>query len=243
MRPRNRRLLILLGSIFALFGSSCVIRIGTGDGEPEPWISSGDGGAGTSGSGAGMGATGTGGSTSSGGESDQALLDQVEPQELAFASAKATVSTCALAGTIDALPLDPAGIDDTTLLALMEQYAPAAADQTDLWLQSVDPLASAPPPIFKPECIDPGGCAWQPKCEYGYNPGVGHRCIVNDCGPAKCSWCPSWVPELLKGLAFKSWCSYVCVRTGVSSPPVVAVGAGAISLFGGHFVGPVCMPP
>jgi hypothetical protein len=171
------------------------------------------------------------------------LLAQVEPQELAFTSAKATVATCALSGTIDALPLDPAGLDDATVISLLEQYAPGAAEQADLWLASVDPTAFPPPPIAKNECLDDYGCEYYPKCKYGFQPLVNHRCVVIDCGPSKCSWCPSWVPDLLKHLAIKAWCSYVCIQTGVSPAPTVAVGAGGISALGGHFIGPICMAP
>jgi hypothetical protein len=167
----------------------------------------------------------------------------VDPDELAFAAAKATVTTCALHGTIDALPLDPAGLDDAMIIALMEQYMPAAAEQANLWLASIDPSAIEAGVISKDSCIEQYGCEWHPKCQYGFDPGVSHRCIVNDCGASKCGWCPSWVGELLKHLAIKAWCSYVCIQTGVSPAPTVAVGAGGISSLGGYFVGPICIAP
>jgi hypothetical protein len=176
-------------------------------------------------------------------ETDAELLAAVAPQALAFASTKATVASCALHGTIDALPVDPASLDDATVIALMEQHMPAAAEQADLWLASVDPSMFSTGAIAKDSCIEEPGCEWHPKCKYGFDPGVSHRCIITDCGSSKCSWCPSWVPDLLKHLTVKAWCSYVCIQTGISTPPVVAVGVGGISSFGGNFVGPICVAP
>src|SRR5512132_2540826 len=85
-------------------------------------------------------------------ETDAELFAAVDPQALAFASTKATVTTSALHGMIDALPLDPASLDDATVLALMEQYAPAAAEQTDLWLASTDPSMLSAGVIAKDSC-------------------------------------------------------------------------------------------
>jgi len=174
---------------------------------------------------------------------DDELLAAVNQQALSFASAKATVATCALHGAIDTLPLDPASLDDATVLGLMEQYMPTASEQTDLWLASIDPSTIQAGVISKDSCLEQYGCEWHPQCQYGFDPGISHLCIITDCGAARCSWCPSWVPDLLKHLAIKAWCSYVCVQTGITSPPVVALGAGGISSLGGHFVGPVCMAP
>ncbi|WP_437793658.1 hypothetical protein [Sorangium sp. So ce693] len=72
-------------------------------------------------------------------------------------------------------------------------------------------------------------------------PGAPH-CIINDCGKAKCPTCPDFVNDLLQNIVIRSWCSYVCVKTGTSPPEVVAVGAGAISALGNIYFGPVCMP-
>jgi hypothetical protein len=174
--------------------------------------------------------------------SDEEILASVDPQALRFASAKATVASCALYGTIDASFTEPANLDDATVVALMEQYMPSVTDQTNQWLAGADPSTIQAGVIPKTECIE-DGCEWQPKCKYGFDPGVSHRCIITDCGASKCSWCPSWVPELLKNLSVKSWCAYVCVQTGIPSPPVVAIGVGGISSFGGNFVGPICIAP
>jgi hypothetical protein len=185
------------------------------------------------------------GSSTTGGPSpsDEELLTSVDPQALKFASAKATVASCGLYGTIDASQVEPANLDDATVIALMEQYMPSVADQTNQWLASADPSTIQAGVIPKNECIEEHGCEWQPQCKYGFDPGVSHRCIITDCGAKKCSWCPSWVPELLKNLSVKSWCAYVCVQTGISPPPVVAIGVGGISSFGGNFVGPICVAP
>ncbi len=174
-------------------------------------------------------------------ETDAELLAAVDPQALAFASTKAIVTTSALHGTIDALPLDPASLDDATMLALMEQYAPAAAEQTDLWLVNTDPSRLSTGVIAKDSCIEDPGCEWHPKCKFGFDPGVSHRCIIVDCGSAKCKSCPSWVAEILTHLAAKAWCSYVCIQTGISPPPIIAIGAAGISSLGGHFIGPICI--
>lgn len=219
---------------------ACTIRIGPGGDDVDPWTSSGDGNDG----GNEIGTEDTAGDepTELDEESAAELFSRVEPEELALASAKATVATCALSGTLETLPLDPASLDEATLIALMEQYMPVAVEQTDLWLASVDASAFPPMPIPKYECEGDYGCQRTSKCTYGFNPGVSHRCHVVDCGPSRCSWCPSWVLEVLDHLALKAWCAYVCVQTGVSPAPTVAVAAGGISSFSGNFVGPICVP-
>jgi hypothetical protein len=228
----------LLASFGALLIPACKIRIGPGDDDSDPWTSSGDESEG----GGGIDPGGAAGSepTQPENETDTELLARVDPEELAFATAKATVATCALNGTLDALPLDPASLDEATLLALMEQYMPAAVEQTDLWLESVSSSSFPPAPIPKYECEGDYGCQLNPKCKYGFDPGVNHQCVIVDCGPSRCSWCPSWVLEILNHLVYKNWCAYVCVQTGTTNAPTVAVAAGGVSSFGGYFVGPIC---
>lgn len=172
------------------------------------------------------------------------VATSVAPEALTLLSDNATLSTCALDDAMDALPIDPASLDDAMVIALLRQYMPTPAEQSDLWLTSIDPSTiQGGGVISKDSCIEQYGCPWKTKCKYGFDPGVGHSCTVTDCGLSKCNSCPGWILELLKRLAIKSWCAYVCVKTGVTSPPVVAVGAGGISSLGGHFIGTFCTPP
>lgn len=232
-------LLTGLGGYVTLPG--CTLTIGPGDGhDSDPWASSG--GESKGGRGVVSGGAADGDPTLSEEETAAELLARVDPEELAFASAKATVATCALSGMIDALPLEPTSLDEATLIALMEQYMPEAVAQTDLWLASVDSSVFPPIPIEKAECEEEYGCQHHPRCKYGFDPGVSHRCVIVDCGPSRCSWCPSWVLEILDHLVYKAWCAYVCIQTGISPAPTVAVAAGGISSFGGYYVGPICAP-
>jgi hypothetical protein len=96
---------------------------------------------------------------------------------------------------------------------------------------STIPMASYIP---KEECtFDPYFCPSSPKC---FNSGSwsskSHRCRPVDCGLSKCTSCPDSWPDFLKSIAVKSWCAYVCVQTGISPPPIVAVGAVGITRFG-----------
>ncbi|HTN91887.1 MAG TPA: hypothetical protein VL242_49800 [Sorangium sp.] len=240
----------------------CVIRMGPGDGDGA-WPGSGDGdsapedGAGGSGpaddgtGGSGPADDGTGGSeavdegTGVSPEEQQIGEDayaQIDPEELAFASALAGNMTCALTGAVESAQIDPTAIDDETLRALLEQYAPGAMDQARAWLAGIEPSTLAYTVMPKYECEEAYGCKPQPRCQQGYIPAMSHRCIINDCGKAKCPTCPDFVNELLQNLVIRSWCSYVCVKTGTSPPEVVAVGAGAISALRNIYFGPVCMP-
>jgi hypothetical protein len=94
------------------------------------------------------------------------------------------------------------------------------------WLMSIDPSTIPTAGVIpKYECNDLG-CPFTGRCfNSGAWSGTSHRCVVTDCGSAKCTRCPQWFPETLKYLVFKSWCAYVCVQTGVVNPPVVAIGA------------------
>ncbi|XXT22049.1 hypothetical protein WME94_10860 [Sorangium sp. So ce429] len=240
----------------------CVIRVGPGDGDGA-WPGSGDGdstpedGAGGSGpvddgtGGSSPVDDGTGGSSpvddGTGGSLQEQHLGeeayaQLDPEELAFASALAGNMTCALAGAVEAAQIDPAAIDDETLRALLEQYAPGALEQARAWLAGVDPSMLAYRVIPKFECEGEYGCEAYPRCQQGYIPAVNHRCIIDDCGKAKCPTCPDFVNELLQNLVIRSWCSYVCVKTATSPPEVVAVGAGAMSALENKFFGPICKP-
>jgi len=53
----------------------------------------------------------------------------------------------------------------------------------------------------------------------------------------------SWFPDTLKYVLLKSWCAYVCVGANVTSPKVIAAGAGGVSRFKDEFLGPYCVAP
>ncbi|WP_437757883.1 hypothetical protein [Sorangium sp. So ce1389] len=228
----------------------CVIRVGPGDGDGA-WPGAGDGDSAPEDGAGGSGPVddGTVGSeavdegTGVSPEEQQLGEDayaQIDPEELAFASALAGNMTCALAGAVEAAQIDPATLDDETLRVLLEQYAPGAMEQARAWLAGTDPSMLAYSVMPKFECEVDHGCKPYLTCQQGYIPAVNHLCFVDDCGKAKCPTCPDFVNELLQNVVVRSWCSYVCVRTGTSPPEVVAVGAGAISALRNIFFGPVC---
>jgi len=225
-----------------LIAPGCTLRIIEGGGGSDSAQDTGSHG-GHAGAGGAMGQSGGGMGGSP--EADEVKMgeeaySQLDPTELRKASAKAGTTTCALAGAIEGLGLDPASLDEAALTSLMEEYLPAAEQQAQQWLSGEDPtmLAYTLKPKF--ECGEQG-CAYTAKCKYGYMPEVNHLCFIDDCGPAKCRTCPDWVNDLLQNLAIKTWCSYVCVQTGTSPPKVVAVGAGGVSKLFDVFVGPICM--
>lgn len=149
----------------------CVIRVGPGDGDGA-WPGSGDG-APEGGTGDSEGVDdGTGGSEGiddgMGGSAEEQQLGeevyaQLDPEELAFASALAGNMTCALAGAVEAAQIDPAAIDDETLRALLEQYAPGALEQARAWLSGIDPSMLAYTGSPKLECARDYGCEVYPR--------------------------------------------------------------------------------
>ncbi|WP_433935468.1 hypothetical protein AB3662_12130 [Sorangium cellulosum] len=252
--------IVLVGLAGYAVAPGCVIRVGPGD-EDGAWPGSSDGApeGGASGDapvdddsgGSSPADDGTGGSGPADdgtgiGPEEQQLAEEayahLDPEELAFASALAGNMTCALAGAVETAQLDPTAIDDETLRALLEQYAPGAMEQARAWLSGTDPAMLAYRVMPKFECERDYGCKYNSPCQQGYIPAVGHLCYVDDCGKAKCPTCPDFVNDLLQNIAIQSWCSYVCVKIGTSPPEVVAVGAGAISALRNIFFGPVCMP-
>ncbi|MGK3965824.1 hypothetical protein WMF38_16800 [Sorangium sp. So ce118] len=245
---------VLVGLAAYAVVPGCVIRVGPGDGDGDgAWPGSGYGGSAPEGDTGGSEPVddGTGGSAPIDDGADvspeeqqlgEEVYAQLDPEELAFASALAGNMTCALAGAVEATQIDPATLDEETLRALLEQYAPGALEQARAWLAGVDPSMLAYRVIPKFECEGEYGCEAYPRCQQGYIPAVNHRCIIDDCGKAKCPTCPDFVNELLQNLVIRSWCSYVCVKTATSPPEVVAVGAGAMSALGNKFFGPICKP-
>ncbi|WP_437524682.1 hypothetical protein WME79_36480 [Sorangium sp. So ce726] len=196
---------VLMGLAGYAVVPGCVIRVGPGD-EDGAWPSSSDrdsvpeGGAGGSipvDDGTGGSSTagdGTGGSSSVDDASvspeeqqlGEELYAQLDPEELAFASALAGNMTCALAGAVETAQIDPTAIDDETLRALLEQYAPGAMDQARAWLSSTDPSMLAYTLTPKYECARDFACKYTSECQQGYIPAVRHICFVDDCGKAKC---------------------------------------------------------
>jgi hypothetical protein len=118
--------------------------------------------------------------------------------------------------------------DPTTqaaILNLMGQDSSTADATVTSWLMSIDPSTIQAGIVPKYECTDLG-CPYRGKCMNSgtsWN-GISHSCFVTDCGSAKCTKCPQWFPDTLKYLVFKSWCAYVCIQTGITDPPVVAIG-------------------
>lgn len=172
-------------------------------------------------------------------EQAEAALAEIDPQELAIAEARASLTTAYLVAQAESSGLDPSTLDTSALEDLMQQYLPQASASADAWLATLDPASL---PLWQENvlCETDMGCASRIPCKYNAPP-AGHYCLPTDCGKSKCSLCPDWVSDVLKSLVLKSWCAYVCLQFG--PPKVVAIGAGGISAFNGYFVGPICAPP
>jgi hypothetical protein len=175
-------------------------------------------------------------------EEAAAAFAQVDPQQLALAQAKSSLTTAYLVAQAESSGIDPSTLDEAALEQLMQEYLPAAAASADAWLATLDP-ATIPAWHAKHECQYDEGCVNRVPCQYNAPP-VQHWCQVTDCGKSRCSICPDWVADLLKSLVLRSWCAYVCVELGKpAQTSVVAIGAGGVSAFKGYFVGPICKDP
>ncbi len=97
------------------------------------------------------------------------------------------------------------------------------------WKGIDDSTLTATVVIPRYECTEEHGCPYKTKCFNSgpWDGGKPYECAVTDCGSSKCSACPSWLPETMKSLVFKSWCSYVCA---VRLPPRDVVALGAVGI-------------
>jgi hypothetical protein len=187
---------------------------------------------------------GVGGGTGTGGGAD--TFAGIDPQVLNNESLKASALAYYLIGEIAASPGIDASVDSATLEAFAAQGGPTAEMEVNNWLATVDP-STIPTATFSPryECTDEHQCPYVAKCYNApYSNIKPHNCFVTDCGSSSCTTCPSWFPDTLKSLVFKSWCAYVCVDQ--SSPPVpVAVGAIGVRKSGDPFpaTGAWCFAP
>lgn len=132
-------------------------------------------------------------------------FEGIDREQLALASAKASLTTYYFAGTVDALGIDPATLDEATWRQLMEQYMPLAEAEAERWLSTMDP--STPPLMDNQprwECTEQWSCAYVTKCRNEPYASLSHNCWVNDCGDARCKPCPDWFPEFLKELIMHS---------------------------------------
>lgn len=221
---------------FACFSAvmmpACVIRIGPGDGTDSTGVDPGQGDP--------------GGQQSpepalSPEEEAEADFAEVDPQELALAQAKSSLTTAYLVAQVESSGVDPNALDAVAIEELMQEHLPAASAWADEWIATLDP-STLPQWSHNPDCVE-HGCLSAIPCKHNAPP-VPHKCYVTDCGKSKCSYCPAWIADLLKSLVVTSWCSYVCVELKKPGPNnVVAIGAGGISAFKGNFVGPLCLAP
>jgi hypothetical protein len=224
--------LVFAVALGALTVPGCEIHIGPGTGTRDP-SDPNDPSGGT-----------MGGTMMTSEQQAEEAFAALDPNERTRAVEKASATTSYLAGTIEALNLDPATVDNAALYSLMGQYAPTSAAVVDEWLATFDPT-KLPITSWTPKsgCGSQYGCAYAADCQNEPYQSIPHRCFVVDCGDAKCKSCPSWFPDTLKYVLLKSWCAYVCVEANVTSPKVIAVGAGGVSRFKDEFLGPYCVAP
>ncbi|WP_437591071.1 hypothetical protein [Sorangium sp. So ce1000] len=174
-------------------------------------------------------------------EPEEPSFEELDPQELALASAKAGFAAYYLTGTVESLGLDPATLDETTLAQLVEQYLPVAAAEAGRWLETLDPAALPLAVIPRIECEEEFHCPYSTRCRHNPPP-VRHGCYVTNCADAKCRQCPEIFGEIASRLIFKSWCTYVCVQTATSPPKEVAHGIVFMTHWGDEPLGPWCIP-
>ncbi|XXT18448.1 hypothetical protein WME94_50290 [Sorangium sp. So ce429] len=226
--------LTLCGALGAFIAPACVINIGPGIGEdeeapraPEDEQTPPDP------------TEGAGGQMEAGGEApgpeEQAALDALEafraadPETFAIRSAATAYVAVATANLVESQIGDPSTVDSAAVSQLFDQYAPIAAEQAALWMQSAEPSAFLDGVFAKYECIEePHFCSSSEHCLTWEPPA---SCVVTQCGKGSCPWCPFW-----GNLMYDGWCGYACMQSGRW------VG-GAIKLrthFFGKWDGPYC---
>lgn len=178
-----------------------------------------------------LGLGGTGGDGSGGGADALASADQAQ---VALAAAQAEYMASLLENMIQQNVADPSSVDDATLQALADQYAPEAAATVATWAKTLDPSTIALLTIDHEKilaCMDKFGCKDVEECPFS------KRCWLVDCGDAKCSTCP--IPPSFQPtkLLFKGWSAYTCL--GFGAPPPV-VGWKVIIHFRGGYNWPYC---
>jgi hypothetical protein len=153
----------------------------------------------------------------------------IDPQMLNVETLRASALAYYLDGAASRVGVDAS--DPVAMTAFWEQVTPEAEMKVDSWLATLGP-STIPTAGVEPkdECAFEFGCPRRATC---VNPGswsqdIPHLCYVVNCGVPKCSICPGFFPPELKTLAFKAWCSYLCILQGVQPPPIVAQGAVGI---------------
>lgn len=222
---------LVLTGLGAAMVPGCTIRIGVG-GEGEPFELGGFGGEG--GHGGAGGAVGIGGQGGAGGltPEEEAELANVDPAELSFRAGVAAYAASGTMGLVESQVADPATLDEATLTALIEQYAPGAMDQALAWASTVDPSVIPVPQggvLVNDACQEPPYlCEHTTSCPYE---GGKALCVISGCGTGQCPWCPFG-----GNLVFKSWCSFGCMKNGK-----VVMGAFKLRTIFNNWNGPWCI--
>ena len=169
---------------------------------------------------------GLGGEGGGGGASPDEALAEVDPMEVSRAQIEAGYTIYLIESMIQDNVADPSTVDDDTLQAMADQYAPDAAAAAKDFVQGLD---TATIPLFSPDpdkmasCIDKFGCEPLEACPFS------KACWLVDCGDARCSKCPTnFQPSKL---LFTGWCAHVCVG---GTPPSVVGYKAVIHLRGGR---------
>lgn len=154
------------------------------------------------------------------------------PQEATIATWTASYAASSLAAKLAGEVPDPESVNDATIDALVEQYAPIAVDEAEQWIGSVDPTTLALPQPNISCLYPPYDCSPYEFCPFF---GEAHRCVLSACDIGKCSLCPIDIP----GMVIRAWCSYPCYSLGDGKP----VGSVLVlTLTGGKKIGPICVP-
>jgi hypothetical protein len=132
------------------------------------------------------------------------MLAQADPQQLMLNSAKAQYAAYYTLGLVSSQVGDPSTLGEETLMQLVEQYAPAAMDEAEKWIATIDP-STLDAPVVQPDfdCMNTHGCEGVVSCPFA------KVCVITGCGTNGCGPCPD-IFDLSKIAALR-WCSYTCV--------------------------------
>lgn len=185
--------------LWALGMSACVIRLGKGDGSGETVGTSDDGG-------------GAGGEANTPGEQEDpfrnADVAEINRQGLK-ASATAYLTEGMIEQGIELRGIAPDSIDAATAQQLLEDTWPAALEQAETWISTLDSSAFdaqlKPPSAY---CTSLG-CPTKTYCDSKFHKKT-VTCYQQACGDGGCTACPDWFGPL-KHIVATAWCSYVCM--------------------------------
>lgn len=181
-------------------------------GAPNPCVASdnsGQGGTSSRGETSGRGGTGMAGHAPTLDEQAAIALARADPTQLALGQVRTDYAAYDLKELVESKIDDPATVDEATVAALIDMYAPIAWKEARQWVSTLDP-SETPLAQVKPkyECTSKYGCMPTDTCDFPGHQGHAY-CVITNCGEGKCPTCPSWFGW--DKLIVKNWCTYTCM--------------------------------